>query len=60
MLVSREQFFDSKAQIDVRGLTDIQKVARYFILIKNSFGTDLRSFAGGEKIWKIVLNIYQA
>lgn len=42
--VSREQFFDSKEQINVRGLTDIQRAARYFLLIKNSFGTDLRSF----------------
>ena len=45
MLVSREQFFDSREQMNVRGLTDIQRAARYFILIKNSFGTDLRSFA---------------
>ena len=44
-LVSREQFFDYKEQIQVRGMTDIQRAARYFILIKNSFGTDLRSFA---------------
>jgi DNA adenine methylase len=43
--VSREQFFDCKDQISTRGLTDIQRAARYFILIKNSFGTDLRSFA---------------
>ena len=42
--VSREQFFDSKEQINTRGLTDIQRAARYFLLIKNSFGTDLRSF----------------
>ncbi|WP_330698550.1 DNA adenine methylase [Anaerocolumna sp. MB42-C2] len=44
-LVSRDQFFDYKEQIQVRGMTDIQRAARYFILIKNSFGTDLRSFA---------------
>lgn len=44
MFVSREQFFDYREQIQVRGLTDIQRAARYFILIKNSFGTDLRSF----------------
>lgn len=41
---SREQFFDSREQINVRGLTDIQRAARYFLLIKNSFGSDLRSF----------------
>ena len=44
LFVSREQFFDCREQIQVRGLTDIQRAARYFILIKNSFGTDLRSF----------------
>jgi DNA adenine methylase len=43
-LVSREQFFDYREQIQVRGLTDIQRAARFFILIKNSFGTDLKSF----------------
>lgn len=42
--VSREQFFDNKEQIQVRGLTDIQRAARFYLLIKNSFGTDLRSF----------------
>ena len=44
LFTSREQFFDYKDQILVRGLTDIQRAARYFILIKNSFGTDLKSF----------------
>ncbi len=41
---SREQFFDSREQIKVRGLTDIQRAARYYMLIKSSFGSDLRSF----------------
>jgi len=43
-LVSREQFFDYREQNQTRGLTDIQKAARFFILIKNSYGTDLKSF----------------
>ncbi len=43
-LLSREQFFDAKWQVEMRGLTDIQKAARFYILIKESFGTDLRSF----------------
>lgn len=42
--VSREQFFDSRNQINVRGLTDIQRAARFYLLIKTSFGSDLRSF----------------
>lgn len=45
ILNSREQFKDFKQQIVVGGLTDIQRAARYFILIKHSFGSDIRSFA---------------
>lgn len=44
LLMSREQFFDAKEQMRVRGMTDIQKAARFYILIKESFGTDLCSF----------------
>lgn len=44
LLMSREQFYDAKAQIDVRGMTDVQRAARFFILIKESFGADTRSF----------------
>lgn len=44
ILISREQFFDAREQIETRGMTDIQRAARFFILIKESFGTDLRSF----------------
>lgn len=42
ILVSREQFFDSIQQI--KGLTDIQRAARFFVAIKESFGADCRSF----------------
>lgn len=48
-LMSREQFFDAKEQIDIRGLTDIQRAARFYILVKESFGTDLRSFGVRSK-----------
>ena len=44
ILISREQFFDTREQLETRGMTDIQRAARFFILIKESFGTDLRSF----------------
>lgn len=47
ILMSREQFFD--ALQEVRGLTDIQRAARFFIAIKESFGTDCRSFAVSPK-----------
>ena len=43
-LMSREQFFDAKEQIKSRGLTDIQRAAKFYILIKESFGSDLHSF----------------
>lgn len=44
VLMSREQFFDAREQMEIRGLTDIQRAARFYILIKESFGTNLRSF----------------
>ncbi len=44
LLMSRELFFDAKEQLCIRGLTDIQRAARFYILIKESFGTDCRSF----------------
>lgn len=40
---SRELFEDFKA--GTRGLTDIQKAARYFYIVKHSFGSVQRSFA---------------
>jgi DNA adenine methylase len=42
---SRELFFDFKEQINMRGLTDIQRAARYFYIIRTSFGADRRTFA---------------
>ena len=42
ILMSRELFFDAIQQ--VRGLTDIQRAARFFIVIKESFGSSLDSF----------------
>ena len=44
IFMSREQFFDAKSQIDIKGLTDIQKAARFYILVKESYGTDYDSF----------------
>lgn len=43
-LMSRELFFDARNQIEVRGMTDIQRAARFYIIIKESFGNDLKSF----------------
>lgn len=44
ILMSREQFFDAKEQMKVQSLTDIQRAARFYILIKESFGSDIRTF----------------
>lgn len=41
---SREVFMDCKQQLNMSGLTDIQRAARYFILIRSSFGSDRKSF----------------
>jgi DNA adenine methylase len=42
---SRELFFDYLAQLNVQGLTDIQRAARYFYVIRASFGADRRTFS---------------
>lgn len=57
LAISREQFFDNKSQLNARGLTDIQRAARYFHIIKVSFGADRKTFGTnkkrllGEKRW---------
>lgn len=49
MLNSRELFNDFKAQYDTRGMTDIQRAARFFMLIKTSYGSDTRSYGCVKK-----------
>lgn len=49
LLTSREQFFDCLAQLDTRGLTDIQRAARFFYSVKISFGCDQRTYATSDK-----------
>ncbi len=41
---AREFFEDVSAQINMRGLTDIQRAARYFLRMKLSFGADSKSY----------------
>jgi DNA adenine methylase len=43
-LNSRELFQEFKAQYETKGMTDIQRAARYFMLIKTSYGSDCKSF----------------
>ena len=46
---AREFFEDVSAQLDVRGLTDIQRAARYFLRMKISFGADGRTYGCNAK-----------
>ena len=46
---SRELFDDAKAQMNVRGLTDIQRAARYFLRMKLSFGADGDTYGCNRK-----------
>ncbi len=47
MLHARELFYDARQE--GRGLTDIQRAARFFLLIYASFGADCRSFGARKK-----------
>lgn len=49
MLNSRELFHDFAAQYNVSGMTDIQRAARFFMLIKTSYGSDHRSYGCVKK-----------
>lgn len=49
VLNSREFFEDFKSQLDFRGLTEIQRVARYFMLIKTSYAADRRTYGATPK-----------
>lgn len=49
LLNSRELFEDFKAQYNVRGMTEIQRAARFFMLLKTSYGSDHRSFGCAKR-----------
>lgn len=49
-LNSREMFLDCKDHINSRGFTDIQRAAMFFVLIKTSYGADVRSFGYNKKM----------
>lgn len=44
LLNSREMFFDYQEQMNMRGLTDIQRAARYYYIIRASYGADRRTY----------------
>lgn len=49
MVTSREIFFDCIGQLKAPGLTDIQKAARFFYLVKTSFGNTCKTYATSSK-----------
>lgn len=55
MLNSREMFEDFKAQYNTRGMTDIQRAARFFMVIKTSYGADARSYGCAKRDPSIVI-----
>lgn len=44
VLNSREFFNDFKEQYQVRGLTDIQRAARFFMIMKTSYGSNRKNY----------------
>lgn len=53
---SRELFFDYLEQLNTRGLTDIQRAARYFYIIRVSFGADRRTYGCNKKAINSVID----
>ncbi|MDE7193503.1 MAG: DNA adenine methylase [Oscillospiraceae bacterium] len=53
---AREFFEDASAQLDMRGLTDIQRAARYFLRMKLSFGANFRTFGGNQRNFENTVN----
>lgn len=49
-LNSYEQFNICKNQLAAEGLTDIQRAARFYILIKHSYAANLEYYSGRERI----------
>lgn len=54
LLNSREMFMDFQNQLNARGLTDIQRAARYLYIIKVSYGADRETYGTHSK------NVYYA
>ena len=48
-LNSREMFFDCQQRIDMRGFTDIQRAAMFYVLVKTGFGASTRTFGCNKK-----------
>lgn len=55
-LNSREMFQDFLQQYQVRGMTDIQRAARYFMLIKTSYGSKGTTYGCVKKNVEVFVN----
>lgn len=60
LLNSREIFEDFKRQYKIQGLTDIQRAARYFFIIKTSFATKLNTFGCAKRNIENITNMFEA
>lgn len=49
MINSRELFDNYLSQMNITGLTDIQRAARYFYLIKLSYGSTITTYGATKK-----------
>lgn len=49
LFVSRETFIDYRNHMQMHGFTDIQRAARFFYIIKASYGADVRSFGCSKR-----------
>lgn len=47
---ARECFFDIRHQLEVGGLTDIQRAARYYYIIRVSYGCDKQTYKTSEVV----------
>lgn len=46
---ARELFEDARAQLDTRGMTDIQRAARFYVQVRLSYGADRRTYGCNKK-----------
>ncbi len=60
MLNSREFFEEFKEQYKIKGLTDIQRAARFFMLLKTSYGANGRSYGCVKKDISVMLSYLEA
>lgn len=47
-LNSFEQFHNWKNQLQVQGMTDVQRAARFYVVIRYSYGANLKNYSGRE------------